>query len=367
MTLPAAAPRRVLHFVTGGFSGATQVAVDLVKSSLQTPGIEALLVLRRKRQTPPAAIEALRAQGIPVETVSGVAHAVSIWQLRKLCLAFRPDVVFAHGFPEHLIGRYGALWAGVPRLIHVEHNSRERYTRSKLAQARWLARRTAHIVGVSEGVATRLRELGFPPDKVMAIPNGIDLTRFDRADASPFEDRASDIVMCARFSSQKDHLTAIHAMAHLRDAGHTSRLLFAGGGKPRHLARAKALAVRLGLTGQVQFLGQCQDVPGLLMAHRIFLLSTHYEGMPLALIEGMAAGCAVVGSDVIGVREVIDHERNGLLVPENDAPALAGALATLLSDATKASRLGHTARVDAGQRHGIALMKQRYAQLLNAS
>lgn len=362
---PAARPRRVIHFVTGGFSGATQVAVDLVKATLQAPGVEPLLVLRRKRHTPQAAIDALLAQGVQVKTVSGIAHAASIWQLRQLCRQFQPDVLFAHGFPEHLIGRYGALWAGVPRLVHVEHNSRERYTRSKLAQARWLARRTERIVGVSEGVATRLRELGFPPDKVMAIPNGIELGRFSAADASSFESRANDIVMCARFSAQKDHLTAIQAMALLRDRGHAIRLLFAGGGKRRHLAAAQRLVARLDLQDQVQFLGLCSDVPALLMRSRFFLLSTHYEGMPLALIEGMAAGCAVVGSDVIGVREVIDDARNGLLVPESDPAALAEALARLLADTGYAAWLAAAARRDAQQRHGIDLMKQRYAELLD--
>ncbi|PWS21349.1 glycosyltransferase, partial [Enterococcus faecium] len=77
---------------------------------------------------------------------------------------------------------------------------------------------------------------------------------------------------------------------------------------------------------QVSFLGQVADMPELLASQRIFVLSTHYEGMPLALVEAMAAGCACIGSDVVGVREVISHGRTGLLVPEGDAQALADAL-----------------------------------------
>ena len=120
-------PTRVLHFVTGGFSGATQVAVHLCQPGSHTQDIQCLLVLRRKRTTDPARIEQLRAQGIEVEVVPGWSHAATIWSLVRLAWRWRPDVLVAHGFPEHLLGRWAGRWAKVDRLIHVEHNSRERY------------------------------------------------------------------------------------------------------------------------------------------------------------------------------------------------------------------------------------------------
>jgi hypothetical protein len=76
---------------------------------------------------------------------------------------FRPDILVAHGFSEHLWGRYAGLLAQVPHLVHVEHNTRERYTRWRLKQTRWLAARTDRIVGCSEGVRLRLLEMGMPP------------------------------------------------------------------------------------------------------------------------------------------------------------------------------------------------------------
>ena len=134
---------RVLHFVTGGFSGATQVAVDLATAQQQAGRIEPLLVLRRKRHTKDERVQALRDRGLNVWVVSGWSHLATIIELRRLCLQLRPDVLVAHGFPEHLIGRHAGLWAGVPRLVQVEHNSRERYTAWRLAQARWLAKRSS--------------------------------------------------------------------------------------------------------------------------------------------------------------------------------------------------------------------------------
>ena len=211
---------RVLHFVTGGFSGgATQVAVQLVRAARDSDAIEPLLVLRRKRQTPAARLEELQRDGVPMAVVPGWSHAATILALVRLCRQFRPDVLVAHGFSEHLWGRYAGLLAKVPHLVHVEHNTRERYTRWRLLQSRWLARRTDRIVGCSEGVREALLALGMPSERTMASPNGIQLASFADADAHPFEQRTPGIVMVARFSKQKDHATLLRAVALLAARG----------------------------------------------------------------------------------------------------------------------------------------------------
>jgi glycosyltransferase involved in cell wall biosynthesis len=99
------------------------------------------------------------------------------------------------------------------------------------------------------------------------------------------------------------------------------------------------------------------------MSQQVCVLSTHYEGMPLSLIEGMAAGCAVVGSRVPGVREVLQHERNGLLVDEGDPEALADALERLLARPQEAAAMAAQGQRDARERHGLALMLSRYEAL----
>lgn len=355
---------RVLHFVTGGFSGATQVAVDLCRASLQGDRIAPLLVLRKKRNTDMARVQALRDQGLQVEVVPGWSHLATLWALLKVCRSHRPEVLVAHGFPEHLLGRWAGLWAGVPKLVQVEHNSRERYTRWRLAQARWLAARSAKLVAVSEGVKVQLLKLGMPAEKTLAIPNGVDLRPYAEAGTRRFEDRVAGIVMSARFARQKDHLTLIRALGLLKARGLCLPLQLAGAGKAAYRERAEAEVRRLGLQEQVQFLGHHKGIPELLMSHAVCVLSTHYEGMPLALVEGMAAGCACVASLVPGVEGLLEDGVTGLLVPESDAPALADALERLLRDPALAARLGAAARVQALEAHGLAQMTRRYEELL---
>ncbi|MBP6297454.1 MAG: glycosyltransferase, partial [Acidovorax sp.] len=269
--------------MTGGFSGATQVAVDLVRAHGASGRFDALLVLRRKRTTLPERVRALQADGLRVELVPGWSHAATVWALASLCRRFQPDILVAHGYSEHLWGRYAGLLAGVRHLVHVEHNSRERYNAWRLVQARWLARRTDAIVGCSEGVRSALLGYGFPQDRVHAIPNGIRLEPYANASAHTFVQRIPGIVMAARFARQKDHATLLQAVALLRTRGLRPPVLLAGGGKASARRAAERLAQTLGLADQVTFLGHCNDVPGLLKGHQICVLSTHYEGMPLSL------------------------------------------------------------------------------------
>ncbi|MCE4555097.1 glycosyltransferase [Roseateles cellulosilyticus] len=359
---PPADRRKVVHFVTGGFSGATQVAIELCLAALRSGPFEPVLVLRTKRHTPMNRVEALRAQGLAVHLVSSRWwHAMTVSSLDRLLRTLRPVALLAHGFPEHLIGRAAGVRAGVPVLVQVEHNSRERYSPLSLWQTRRLAAKSAALVGVSEGVRQSLLAQGLPAEKTVAIPNGIDLARF----AAPAGGREAGLVMSARFARQKDHATLIAAIAQLAAQGLRPRLHLAGTGPL--MARIRAQVARAKLDDQVRFLGHHSDMPALLHSQRIYVLATHFEGMPLALVEAMAAGCACIASDVIGVRGVIEHERTGLLVPEGDEHALAEAIARLLRDPALAGRLGTAARARALAEHGQQRMRERYDALLSAA
>lgn len=357
---------RVLHFVTGGFSGATQVAVDLCFAAKRTSDIEVLLVLRRKKSTSEEKIQALRDQGLQVIVVSNWLHALTVHELRKIMRSWKPDVVFAHGFSDHIWGRRAAVAEGVPHIFHVEHNSRERYTPRRLRQALELAPFTQASIGVSEGVRTSLVERGFPPEQCLAICNGIDLERFPQSlIPATWEEREPAIMMASRFARQKDHKTLIEAIGLLHAQGIKPKLYLAGAGKSSLRNRAQTQVAKLGLLGQVQFLGNVSDLPQRLTRMQIFVLSTHWEGMPLALVEGMAAGCACISSDAIGAREVIKNGVDGLLVSESDAVAMAAAIQRLLQDPEFAQQLGQAARQRALSAYGREHMWEQYKALLS--
>jgi glycosyltransferase involved in cell wall biosynthesis len=340
-----AKPLRVLHFVTGGFSGgATQVAIALVHAALAGTTMVPLLVLRRKSHSPQERIAELTQAGVPLKLVPGWSNLATIIQLARICREFEPDILVAHGFSEHLWGRYAGLLANVPHLVHVEHNTRERYSAWRLMQSRWLAKRTARIVGCSEGVKLALLAQGLPPERIVAIANGIRLEPFADAGDIDFFKRAPGIVMVARMSKQKDHASLIRALAVLAERGLTPNLYLAGGGKAAFKDKLVKLATQLGVQSQVQFLGVIRHVPLLLMENQIAVLSTHYEGMPLALIEGMAAGCAVIGSDVPGVKEIIQNGVDGILVRASDPISLADALESLLRNPAHAAQMATLAR-----------------------
>ena len=160
--------------------------------------------------------------------------------------------------------------------------------------------------------------------------------------------------MPARFAGQKDHFTLIRATALLAEQGLRPTVYLAGEGKSSWRQRAETLARQLGVEQQVRFMGHVSNLPELLGRVKLCVLSTHYEGLGLGLIEGMASGCCGIGTDVEGVQEVLTHGETGFLVPHEDAKALADTMARLLKDPATASRVA-----EAGQKHVHATFDRR--------
>jgi glycosyltransferase involved in cell wall biosynthesis len=119
-------------------------------------------------------------------------------------------------------------------------------------------------------------------------------------------------------------------------------LLLVGDGDGR--AQAQALAAELGVAQHVRFLGVRADVPRLMAAADLFLLTSLSEGVSVTLLEAMAAGLPIVATDVGGNSEVVVHGQTGLLAPRGNAAALAQHIATLLGDAARRNAMGHAGR-----------------------
>jgi len=134
--------------------------------------------------------------------------------------------------------------------------------------------------------------------------------------------------MVARFASQKDHETLLQALSRLLYM--EWRLLLVGSGELK--PRVSSLVGKLGLSGRVSMLPPESDVSHLLMEAQIFVLSTHFEALPISILEAMRAGLPVVASDVGGIHEAVRHEQTGLLTRHGDVEELRHALARMITE-----------------------------------
>jgi glycosyltransferase involved in cell wall biosynthesis len=173
------------------------------------------------------------------------------------------------------------------------------------------------------------------------IPNGLDLSMWAPRAGDGSGDGGAPLILCAaRFAPVKRHADLLAALAQLRDAGRNFRAVLAGDGPL--LQEMRALSAQLGLGAMVHFPGRVSTdaMRALIDDAAIAVLTSASEGMPGALMEAMASGVAVVGTDVSGTDELVVDGDSGLLVPAYDPPALARALARLIDDPELRRRLG---------------------------
>lgn len=282
----------------------------------------------------------------------------------------RVSVAHSHLFTADAYGRLAARIAGVPWIFSTAHNvSTPGKGRVHQTVDRLLAGFTDTVIGCSEEVTKTLRERDrIPTAKLRTIANGIDLSRFLHADGSsvraefgiPEQNRLIGIV--GRLHQQKAHDDLLRALAALPQAlRERSSCLVVGTGPLREALEAQVEA--LGLQRQVIFTGSRADVPRLLAAFDVFVLSSKWEGLPIALLEAMGCARATLCTRVGGIPDVIVDSRNGMLVDAGDVAGMAQALTTLLEDSELCCRLGQQARETVLQHFDIRRTADAYNQL----
>jgi len=294
------------------------------------------------------------------------------WQcvlgLERLFKRAGVDVVHGHEFTMAVYGAKAAKRAGIPHLITM-HGGRAYQERLRRRLAlRWAARRSRALVAVSRATARELESsLWLTPASVEVIPNGVrfqpgDPVRLRRELGLDPDTRV--ILAVGNLYEVKGHRVLIRAAAELSTSLREPswHVVIAGRGEEEPMLREMIAAS--GLEGRVTLLGYRQDVPDLLAAADIWVMPSLSEGMPLALVEAMFAGKAIVASDVGGIPEVVASEQEALLVPPSEAQALARALGRLLSDPALSARLGRAAREVAADRYDLDRMVDGYVRLM---
>jgi glycosyltransferase involved in cell wall biosynthesis len=213
----------------------------------------------------------------------------------------------------------------------------------------------------STGAAAFLQSRGLPSEKFRVIPNGVETAGVPQA---THDAKARPKVICvARLVQGKRHAVLLHALARLRDEGADFECELVGDGP--WLETTQALAAKLGLADRVNFLGTRppEDVRALLAGADVFVLASIWEGLPGSVLEAMAAGLPVVGTNVNGIREIVVPGETGVLVPPDDADALADALGALLANAGVRAKMGRNGRDRARAEFSIETLVERKTAL----
>lgn len=291
--------------------------------------------LDRVREVAPVTDLAVRSFGRP-ETIDR-ARAFARW-----CVERRIAVLHTADLPSNIFGQPAAAWARVPvRIANRRDVNPGRATHELIAQR--IGYSFAHqVVANCRAAADRLRWERVPARKISVIANGLDVAGY-----APRPPRAAGrrIVTVANLRREKGHDVLLDAAAIVLRRCPDARFDIVGAGPERGALEARAVA--LSIAGAVSFPGHCEDVQARLAAADLFVLPSRSEAFPNAVLEAMAMGVPPIASAVGGLLEVIDDQRNGVLVPPDDADALAAAIGALLADPIRAAQLGAAARARA--------------------
>jgi glycosyltransferase involved in cell wall biosynthesis len=341
---------RILHVITSlGIGGAERLVISAVRG-LPAPRFEHAICCLAERGPLAEEAEAAAVRVFCVGEYPGLRHPLAFARLVRIVRTFRPTIVHTHLQSANLYGRLAARLARVPVVVTTEHNVYAGKARRYIRVERVLARTTDALIAVSEEVRQFLSgQLSIAPSAIRVVRNGVAAGAPSARGVAALRARLGEetgggirLGTIASMTSKKGHDVLLRAVARLHEQGLGCSLVLAGDGPER--PRLEALVGTLGLRPHVHFLGTVSNAADVLAVIDLFVLPSLVEGLPLALLEAMSAGKAVVATSVGGVPEVVKSLENGLLVPPGSDTELAGAIATLVRSESLRHRLGAAAR-----------------------
>jgi glycosyltransferase involved in cell wall biosynthesis len=312
--------------------------------------------------------EAAAPLGAPYIPLEHVRRRINPWRdlagLVELVRVFRrerPDILHANSSKAGVLGRLAARVAGVPIRIFTVHGwAFSAYSGVKGRLYYWGDRLVEPLTTVTICVSEGERKAGIAAgtcdaERTVVIPNAVDVNGAPR---SSHQRKVPRIIAVGRLKAPKDFLTLVRAASRLPEGAET---LIVGEGPDRPRLEQEINA--LGVTERVRLLGERYDVPKLLADADVFVLSSASEGMPVSVLEAMAAGLPVVSSRVGGVPELVVDGETGILVRPGDASALAAALSGLIADPAKRRSLGAAGRARAEERFDLEPFRRAHVEL----
>lgn len=284
---------------------------------------------------------------------------LKLWRLLR---ELRPTIL--HSYNLATLEYHPISWlAGVRGHFHAEHGRDVSDPKGDNKKYQWLRRLISPFVQRYIAVSDELKQwlllqVRLPAKKVQLIYNGINTEQFH---LSSTKSDCFDFIHVARLSPIKDQSTLIQAFAILREQSSQSwRLLIVGDGPLR--ADLELLVTRLGLTQDVEFLGERRDIAPLMQQSRVFVMSSLAEGIPMTVLEAMACGLPVVATAVGGLPELILSQQ-GRLVEPSSPQALADAMQYYLEQPALASQHGFNCRQRVCEKFSEPAMVTQYLDL----
>ena len=316
---------RILHVITSlRTGGAERLMVDMLPR-MKAKGHEVDLCVFDGVRTP--FYEELGSKGVRVIPLGhSVYSLVNLFKLIPLMRGY--DIVHSHNTACQYFVAIASFFSKC-KIYTTEHNTsnRRRNVWWRMLD-RWMYGRYDKVVCISELTKKNLiQHIGSSfEDKCVIIYNGIDLKTFVGISSSPITNEKK-VLMVSAFREQKDQKTLIKAM---KDLPSNYVLELAGGGEEHLIDDCKQLVHELQMDGRVEFLGVRTDIPALLSMANVVVLSSHYEGLSLSSLEGMASGKPFVASDVEGLHDIVGGY--GVLFPHGDSKVLATEIRKLCED-----------------------------------
>jgi L-malate glycosyltransferase len=318
-----------------------------------------------------AMVPALRSQSVDVTCFGGRSNLQILLQARRLAEYLKKqkiDVLHCHLPVAGAVGRIAGRLAGVP-VVYSEHNKQERYhvVTRKLNRATW--KWQARAVAVSSDVAESIRAWIGSEVPVEVILNGVDTGRFSRDGVDPrpvlarygIPQGAPVVGTVAVFRVQKRLQDWLEAARLVHERFPDVRFLLVGDGPLRDEVRETIATKRL--EGIVHLPGLQEDVRPYLAATDIYMMSSIFEGLPVALLEAMSMGCAPVCTAVGGIPEAITSGRNGLLTEAEQPEKLAEAVCALVADSGKRRLIAEAARQTVHEHFSMERMTRQLEEL----
>lgn len=282
----------------------------------------------------------------------------------EICRAirqFKPDVIHAHlrVMPYLLLPM---CLSKVPLRYYTVHNLAEKDASGIKRSILRFAFRRCHVQPVAISALCRqsiTRIYGIPTEKIPCIYVGIDLNRFARPDEYEFH-ASFRFAAIGRLCDQKNYSLMLHAFAEIYNRTPNSKLVIVGDGEQKDALIQQCND--LGIDRAVVFTGNIPDVEKYLWSAHAYLMSSDYEGLPQTVLEAMAAGLPIISTKAGGVVDVVEHEKNGLLVDCGDQEGLIHAMERLIQSPELCKQFSECS-VALAQKYSIAACAEQYKEL----